>query len=67
MKKCVIITMLIFTIHLMLIAQTPETQKDIQFTPAEVESMLFLYNQTQVKGAEVELVAPVGSLLNGTG
>lgn len=41
-------------------AQDPQAVRDLRFTPAEVESMLFLYNQTSVKGAEVELVAPVG-------
>jgi hypothetical protein len=28
-----------------------------------VESMLFLYNQTTVKGSDVEIVAPVGAKL----
>lgn len=32
----------------------------LEFTPAEMESMLFLYNQTTVKGADVEVVAPLG-------
>ena len=45
------------------LAQDPQPVRDLHFTPAEVESMLFLYNQTSVKGAEVELVAPVGMKL----
>ena len=38
-------------------------EKELVFTPAEVESMLFLYNQAPVKGSEAELVAPVGKKL----
>ena len=41
-------------------SQMPQPVKDLKFSPAEVESMLFLYNQTSVKGADVEIVAPVG-------
>ena len=32
----------------------------LEFTPEEMESMLFLYNQTIVKGSDVEIVAPLG-------
>ena len=35
----------------------------LQFTPEEAESMLFLYNQTQIKGADVEVIAPLGEKL----
>jgi hypothetical protein len=44
-------------------AQTGEQPLTVAFSPAEVESMLFLYNQTPVKGADVEMVAPVGAKL----
>lgn len=40
--------------------QNARDEKDLLFTPAEVESMLFLYNQTSVKGADVEMIAPLG-------
>jgi hypothetical protein len=42
---------------------TSEKPLNVILSPAEVESMLFLYNQTPVKGADVELVAPVGTKL----
>ncbi len=38
-------------------------EKELLFTPNEVESMLFLYNQAPVKGDQVEIVAPVGAKL----
>ena len=41
-------------------SQMPQVEKELNFKPAEVESMLFLYNQTSVKGSDVEVVAPVG-------
>jgi hypothetical protein len=44
-------------------AQAPDKAVEVGFSPAEVESMLFLYNQTPVKGADVEMVAPVGAKL----
>jgi hypothetical protein len=43
--------------------QTEEKPLSVALSPNEVESMLFLYNQTPVKGADVELVAPVGAKL----
>ena len=54
------IFIILLLISLPCIAQITNQQLDIKFTPAEVESMLFLYNQTTVKGSEVEIVAPVG-------
>lgn len=48
---------------LSLYGQTAEKPLNVALSPAEVESMLFLYNQTPVKGADVELVAPVGAKL----
>jgi hypothetical protein len=33
------------------------------FSPEEVESMLFLYNQTTIKGSDVDVVAPLGAKL----
>jgi hypothetical protein len=33
---------------------------NVALSPAEIESMLFLYNQIPVKGSDVELVAPLG-------
>jgi len=44
-------------------SQVQEKPLDVSLSPAEVESMLFLYNQTQVKGSDVEMVAPVGAKL----
>jgi len=41
-------------------SQQPVQMVKVQFTPAEVESMLYLYNQTSIKGSDVEVVAPVG-------
>jgi hypothetical protein len=43
--------------------QVQDKPINVSFSPAEVESMLFLYNQTPVKGADVEIVAPVGAKL----
>jgi hypothetical protein len=43
--------------------QAADKAIDVQFSPQQVESMLFLYNQTPVKGADVEIVAPVGAKL----
>lgn len=46
------------------IAQDTASIKDIKFNPNEAESMLFLYNQTTVSGADVEMVAGLGAKLN---
>jgi len=43
--------------------QVEDKTINVAFSPAEVESMLFLYNQTPVKGSDVEVVAPVGAKL----
>ena len=39
-------------------------EKEVRFTPEEVESMLFLYNQTTIKGTDVEVIAPLGIKLS---
>jgi hypothetical protein len=55
----VALSMTLFSLY----GQTAEKPLNVSLSPAEVESMLFLYNQTPVKGADVELVAPVGAKL----
>lgn len=45
------------------IATISAQEKELYFTPNEVESMLFLYNQAPVKGDQVEMVAPIGGKL----
>ena len=44
-------------------SQNMTVTKNLDFTPEEVESMLFLYNQTMIKGSDVEVVAPLGAKL----
>ena len=51
---------LICLLYLPSFGQNLGPERELLFTPAEVESILFLYNQTTVKGSEVEIVAPVG-------
>ena len=43
------------------VAQNRNVTKEFDFTPEEVESMLFLYNQTFIKGSDIEVVAPLGA------
>jgi hypothetical protein len=45
------------------IAPAIAQEREIQFTPAELTSMLSLFNQTQIKGSDVEVVAPLGAKL----
>ncbi|MBN1540904.1 hypothetical protein JW992_02080 [candidate division KSB1 bacterium] len=45
---------------LLAIAEEP---KSVQFTATESESMLFLYNQTVIRGSDVEIMAPLQSKL----
>jgi hypothetical protein len=33
--------------------------KELKYNPAEVESMLFLFNKTTIKGSDVEIMAPL--------
>ena len=54
---CIVLVFLFCSIGF---SQMPQPVKDLKFSPAEVESMLFLFNHTSVKGADVEVVAPVG-------
>ena len=44
-------------------SQENNPEKNLFFEPQEVESMLFLYNQTTIKGADVDMVAPLGAKL----
>ena len=44
-------------------SQNMTITKNLDFTPEEVESMLFLYNKTMIKGSDVEVVAPLGAKL----
>ena len=44
-------------------SQNMTVTKNLGFTPEEVESMLFLYNQAMIKGSDVEVVAPLGAKL----
>lgn len=37
--------------------------KEIKFNPVETESMLFLFNKTQIKGSQVEIFAPLQAKL----
>ncbi|MFC1568944.1 hypothetical protein ACFL4L_01800 [bacterium] len=60
-SKFVLVFMLMVCISML--AQQPVKMVKVQFSPSEVESMLFLYNQTSIKGADVEVVAPVGAIL----
>ena len=62
MFKCPFLFLLLFAVAGL--AQNAAVEKSIQFTPSEAESMLFLYNQTMVKGTDVEIVAPLGKKLN---
>ncbi len=52
--------LILFVLFLPFIFLSAQQILEVQFTPAEVESMLFLYNKTTVKGSEVEIVVPVG-------
>ena len=65
MKHVILLIFLVVTLCFsgIVFGQNPPVAKTLQFSPAEVESMLFLYNQTNVKGADVEFVAPVGDKL----
>ncbi len=38
--------------------------KTINFSAAEAESMVFLFNQTTIKGSDVDVVAPLSKKLN---
>lgn len=58
MSKTILILFVLFLPLMFLSAQ--QQIFEVQFTPAEVESILFLYNQTSVKGSDVEIVVPVG-------
>ena len=44
-------------------AWSADNEKKLLFTPIEVESMLYLFNQTQIKGSDVEVIAPLQSKL----
>jgi hypothetical protein len=53
------LTLMIFVF----VAQTFAQEKELLFTPAELTSMLSLFNQTQIKGSDVEVIAPLGAKL----
>ncbi|MBD3386073.1 hypothetical protein GF407_14250 [candidate division KSB1 bacterium] len=38
---------------------------ELKFDPVETESMLYLFNQTKIKGSEVEMFAPLQAKLIG--
>lgn len=59
----VIVTAVFWLGSACIFGQAADKAIDVQFSPQQVESMLFLYNQTPVKGADVEIVAPVGAKL----
>ncbi|MBN1540903.1 hypothetical protein JW992_02075 [candidate division KSB1 bacterium] len=62
MKKRTILS-LIFPI--LLVASLAFAQEsDVNFNAAEAESMVFLFNQTTIKGSDVEVVAPLAQKLN---
>ena len=63
MKNAMIVLLFICGFYVASYGQNAFSEKELHFTPAEVESMLFLYNHTTVKGTEVGLVAPVGAKL----
>ena len=63
MKNAMIVLFFVCTSYLAGYGQSALPEKELHFTPAEVESMLFLYNYTTMKGAEVDIVAPVGAKL----
>ena len=58
MKNAMIVLLFVCGLYLASYGQNASSEKELHFTPAEVESMLFLYNHTTMKGAEVGLVAP---------
>jgi hypothetical protein len=62
-KRVMVATISFLSLNVFLFGQIQEKPIDVQFSPQQVESMLFLYNQTPVKGADVEIVAPVGAKL----
>ena len=55
MKKAIIILISVIMVSTALYAQ----DKELTFNPVETESMLFLYNQTMIKGSDVEIMAPL--------
>ena len=59
-KFTILILLALFSFGL---SQNMTVTKNLDFTPEEVESMLFLYNQTMIKGSDVEVVAPLGAKL----
>ena len=63
MKKAMIVLFFVCGLYLVGYGQNASSERELHFTPAEVESMLFLYNHTTVKGAEVGLMAPIGAKL----
>ncbi len=52
-----------FALLMMLSAVVMAQDRELLFAPAEVESMLFLYNQAPIKGSDVEIIAPLGMKL----
>ena len=54
---------LIFIFHIYSIApaigQVNEMEKDLNFPPAEIQTLLLFYNGTKIKGADVDVFAPL--------
>lgn len=63
MAKAICFLIMFYIVNPYCLGQEKRPERELHFTPAEVESMLFLYNQTTVKGSDVETVAPVGAKL----
>ncbi len=63
MKK--IIPIILFATVIFLSTQTAiiGQEKMLNFNAAEVESMMFLFNKTQIKGSDVEVLAPLSKKL----
>ncbi len=53
----------VVVILMVLVSVVMAQDRELLFAPAEVESMLFLYNQAPIKGTDVEVVAPLGAKL----
>jgi hypothetical protein len=60
-----LIPVILFIAVLFLSTQTTiiGQEKKLDFTAAEAESMMFLFNQTQIKGSDVEVLAPLAKKL----
>jgi len=64
MKKLFYPFIISFILSAFSLAQVRPQEYNLHFNPNETESLLFLYNQTTVSGADVEMVAGLGAKLD---